>query len=273
MELKNWALSLFQPGAALFEQGFSNAMPTPIIDVPHGILTPDVIAWGKSIFLVVEGKSGQPDSQDVAKMKKYLKIPYESIRSLTQMQRFTVEGVLLYFEDRFDSNVLAKEDILGKVSLERNMMIWVCTEGIRIRLVAGSHSDSVLQSILSAGLPISRYPFPQIEVELDSPLILVARTLFKRLWETACRTKDTLFDINLAKIILRDQNYARDDSEETVKVERAIEIGLRESLCLEEQSGRLWRLDLFPDSPVSIKRYLDKLDKLLIISRITNYLG
>jgi hypothetical protein len=272
MDLKNWAFSLFLQGKPLYEQGFTNVRPTPAIMISNKKLTPDIVAWSGETVLTIECCSVEPNADaDVEKIKKYLEIPADSLQKFVGTRNFTHEGVLLYFDDKLQSDKDATNRLLGKIALERNIIVWSCVEGLQMKLVIGNHSNQSLNSLLEGGLPLDRFPYPQIEVQPDSPKELLTRLLFKRLFERACKNKETRFTVDTAIEILDDQSYAFDPEEGVKKISKVITLGIRLGLCLEEQANRIWRLNFFPDKILSVEAYLKKLSDIITIPRLTSY--
>jgi hypothetical protein len=263
MRLKNWAFFLFNPEGTLFHQGFSNVRPTPTVSTPDGLLTPDLMAWDNSTVLVIECCSGTPNANDSTKVEKYSRLPSGSYRTLTGIGSPLVESVLLYYEDRFKPTEQATEGLLRAISMRRDIAVWTCIPSIAIQIAAGSHANSTLESVMRGGAPLGPYPSPSIEIQPDSPTELVARVLFRRLFEFAMRSRDTSFTLTQAQESIADQNYATQAGEEETRVRRAIEIGVRFGLCGVEHPGVRWRLDFYRDRHVTVERFLARLSGIL----------
>jgi len=270
MELKNWALSLFTPERPLYHHGFVNVRPTPSISTPEGFLTPDLVAWNESSILVIECCSGIPSADDSTKADKYSQIPSTFYTALTSIDNPLLETVLLYYEEKFDSDATARESVMRAISIRRNVIVWTCIPAITIHSTAGSHANTALDSIMRGGVPLERYPSPQIEIQPDSPLELLARVLFRRLFERAIRNRDTIFTLAQARESIADQNYATRADEE-VKLRRAIAIGSSLGLCGTEQQEVRWRLSFYVDSPLSMERFLSRLTGILSQPRLTDF--
>jgi len=263
MQLKNWAFCLFNPDGALFHQGFTNVRPTPSISTPDGLLTPDLVAWDSSTILMIECCSGTPNSGDLDKVDKYLRLPSTCYATLTGIGSPFIESVLLYYEDKFESDQAGRDDLLRAISLRRDIIVWTCVPSLVIRSEAGSHSSDAIGSTMRGGAPLGRFPSPQIEIQPDSPEMLVARVLFRRLFELATKTRETSFTLVEAQQSIADQNYASQASEEETKLRRAIGVGLRLGLCEEERPGVRWRLKFYYDRPVTMERFLSRLTGML----------
>jgi len=249
-----------------------NVRPTPAIRVRQKELTPDMIAWGKEAVLIIECSSVEPNPDaDIEQIRRYLGIPPESIRILVKVPKFTIEGILVYFDDRLRSDEDATNRLLRKISLEKDIIVWSCARGLQIKLAAGSHSNQDLNSVLRGGLPLDRFPYPQIEVQIDSPKGLFTKLLFKRLWERACRVKDTQFTLSITEEVLADQNYASSDEEANKKIIKAIALGMKYELCSEEKKDRIWRLNFFPDKAPSVESYLKKLAEVSANQRLNEF--
>jgi len=270
MELKNWAFSLFNPERPLYHHGFVSVRPSPSISTPEGFLTPDLVAWNDSTILVIECCSGMPSADDSTKVDKYSQIPSTFYTALTGIDNPLLETVLLYYEEKFDSDAAARESVTRAISIRRSVIIWTCIPAITIHSVAGSHANTALESIMRGGAPLERYPSPQIEIQPDSPLELLARVLFRRLFERAIRSRDTSFTLTQARESIADQNYAT-RADEDVKLRRAVAIGSRLGLCGTEQPEVRWRLSFYVDSPLSIERFLSRLTGILSQPRLTDF--
>jgi len=273
MQLKNWAFCLFNPDGALFHQGFTNVRLTPSISMPDGLLTPDLVAWDNCTILVIECCSGTPNSGDLDKVDRYSRLPSTSYTTLTGIGKPFIESILLYYEDKFESDQAGRDDLLRAISLRSDIIVWTCVPSLVIRSEAGSHSSNTLGSTMRGGAPLGRFPSPQIEIQPDSPEMLVARVLLRRLFELAMRTRDTSFTLVEAQQSIIDQNYASQASEEETKLRRAIQVGLRLGLCEEERPGVRWRLNFYHDRAVTIERFLSRLTGMLSQPNLTDFWG
>jgi hypothetical protein len=271
MQLKNWAFCLFHPDGALFHQGFTNVRPTPSISMPDRVLTPDLVAWGNGTILVIECCSGTPNSGDFDKVERYSRLPSTSYAALTGILKPLIESILLYYENKFESDRAGRDDLLRAVSLRSDIIVWTCIPSLVIRSEAGSHSSNTLESTMRGGAPLGRFPSPQIEIQPDSPEMLVARVMLRRLFELAMRTRDTSFTLVEAQQSVIDQNYALQTSEEERKLRRAIQVGLRLGLCEEESPGVRWRLNFYHDRPMTIERFLSRLTGMLSQPGLTDF--
>jgi len=271
MQLKNWAFSLFNPEGTLFHHGFTSVRPTPLISTQDRLLTPDLVAWDNSTVLVIECCSGTPNPNDSSKLDRYSQLPSASYTALTGIPGPLIESILLYYEQKFESNPIAREGLLRAISLRRDIIVWTCIPSVAIRSTAGSHANEALESVMRGGAPLGPYPSPPIEIQPDSPVELVTRVLFRRLFELAMRSRDTGFDITQAQQVIADQNYATQASEELTKVQRAIELGSRLGLCEGEHPRLRWRLSFFYDRPVTIERFLSRLSGILSQPRLMDF--
>ena len=100
MRLKNWVFSLFQPGKSLFEEGFSNVLPTPVIQTAKDqFLTPDLLAWSDDTALFFSCKSGAPrPTDDMMDLDHYLALSQNQLQETIRTRGLTLEGVLLYYD-------------------------------------------------------------------------------------------------------------------------------------------------------------------------------
>lgn len=272
MELKNWAFSLFQPDKPLYQLGFVNVRPTPTILTNEGVLTPDLVAWSDSTILIMECCSGIPDQGHSIKADKYSQLPTIFFTTLTGISSPLIETILLFYEHMFDSNSERREGLLKAISIRHNVMVWTCIPRIAIRNAYGSHANEALNSMMRGGVPLGPYPSPPIEIQPDSPLELLARVLFRRLFEQALRNRDTSFTVKEAQASISDQNYSTTQANgEEVKLRRAIEVGVKFGLCTIEQSGVRWRIDIYIDRPLTLERFLARLTGIELQPRLTNY--
>lgn len=262
MDLKNWALSLFNRGRPLHTYGFKNIRATPSIVKEPDVWTPDLIVWSDKIILIIECKAGEPCEEDLVQAKRYATIPESSLGRLTGLSNFTQRVILLYFKDKLESNQVSKEELLSKASLEKDIAIWACERGFNIAWITGTHGDDQLDSLLKGGMDLAHLPLPQIEIQPDSPTILLEKLLFTKLWERAFRFKDTRFTIGDAREILENHNYALEKHHER-RLKDAITSAERHGLCSEEQLGQVWKLDVIIDSPASVQNYLKKLGEII----------
>jgi hypothetical protein len=262
MDLKNWALSLFNRGRPLHTYGFKNIRATPSIVKEPDTWTPDLIVWSNKIILIIECKAGEPCEEDLVQARRYAMIPKSSLEKWTGLSDFTQRVILLYFKDKLESNQVSKEELLSKASLEKDITVWACERGFNIVWITGSLGDDQLDSLLRGGMDIAHLPLPQIEIQPDSPMVLLEKLLFTKLWERAFRFKDTRFTIVDAREILENHNYALERHRER-RLRDAIASAKRHGLCSEEQFGQVWKLDVILDSPASIQNYLKKLGEIV----------
>jgi len=273
MALKNWAFSLFQPDRTLFHRGFTSVRPTPSVSTQSGLLTPDLVAWNSSTVLIIECCSGTPNRNDSAKAYKYSQLPSSFYAVLSGISQPSIETPLLYYEDKFESDQVGREDLLRAISTHREVIVWTCIPGVSIKTAAGSHTNSDLDSVMRGGAPLGPYPSPPIEIQPDSPLDLLAKVLFRRLFERAIGSRDTSFTLQQGREAIADQNYATQTDDENVKLRRAIEIGVRFGLCETEQQGVRWRLNFYVDRPISLERFLARLTGMATEPRLTDFGG
>jgi hypothetical protein len=261
MQIKNWVYSIFQESQILYHEGFKNVLPTPGIEIGKGTLEPDIIAWNDTTVIIFENKSGTPDPvEDVKRAKKYLRIPLESLRNVTNFQIQEIEVVLLYFEENLLDHRELKEELFGNTIVEKNLVIWVLDRKVgRIRLVYGSHSNRKLNALLKVGLPIELLPPSHIFIQRDSPNALLAKEMFMRLLRRSLKERNKEFTLDTAIDIFADQFFAYSDSEKRDKLRNAIKTGERLDLCREKSSDE-WTLNLSYGNP---EEFLEKLDLLL----------
>lgn len=270
MDLKNWTLSLFERGKPLYIYGFKNVEATPSITSNDTSLTPDLISWSSKIVLIIECKAGKPSNEDLKQAKDYKSIPQSSIGKFTGLSTFARKVVLLYYEKKLDSDSKVKEELLSKVALDSDLIVWACEQPFQIKWIAGDHGDEELNSLLKGGLEIHRFPLHQIEIQPDSPIKLLERLVFNKLWERAYRYKDTRFTIGIVREILENHNYALPKGKKR-KLQDAIKSGVRDDLCIEEQQGKVWRLNMILESPTTFERYLQKLRELITYPRLEDF--
>lgn len=272
MDLKNWVFSLFDVGRPLHTYGFRNRRATPIIASDTKEWTPDVIAWSDKMALIIECKTGEPDEEDIAQAKSYADIPESAITSLTGTPNLSRKVILLYFKDRLYSNPKLLEALLAKSSLEKDLVIWACEKGYNIALVDGSHAEDELDSLLRGNLGLTHFPAQAIEIQPDSPTVLVERLLLTRLWERAFKYKDTRFTIGTAKEILENHNYADKKNRER-RLNDAIRSAEKHGLCSTEQTGAIWKLNFIADKPSSVTNYLEKLNEIIKYPELQNFIS
>jgi len=270
MDLKNWAFSLFDSGRPLHTYGFKNRRATPSIVRESDSWTPDLIAWSDKMVLIIECKAGAPGEDDLIQAKSYTDIPQSAIMKLTGLSNFTRKVILLYLKERLESNPKLKEELLTRSSLQKDIVVWACEEGFNIVLVDGSHGDDELDSLLKGSLGLTHLPTRQIEIQPDSPVILLEKLLFTELWERAFRFRDTRFTIGQARQILANHNYARKKHRER-KLKNAVKSGERHGLCSEEQPGQVWKLSFILGSPASIEIYLKKLGEIITYPELKDF--
>jgi len=270
MDLKNWVTSLFEKGSTLNTYGFANLLATPLIVGDGDSWTPDIIVWNDKIVLIIECKSGTPSEEDLTQAKSYVNIPKSLISMQTGLSSFTQKVVLLYFKDKLESDRKLKDDLLGKLILEKNVLVWACEKGFQITWVAGDHGDPQLDSLLKGGLPLMHLPLRQIEVQPDSPIALLEKLIFTKLWERAFRFRDTRFTIGTIREILEGHNYALEKDRER-KLLDAIKAGEKHDLCIVEQTNQVWRLNIILNSPATYEEYLKKLRDILTYPRLNEF--
>lgn len=245
--------------------------PTPAIGTTSAPLTPDLIAWNSTSVLVIECCSGYPDGGHITKIEKYLQLPSTFYTNLSGIANPRVEGVLLYFEDKFRNNTELSEALLRSISTRHEIVVWTCIPSITIRLESGTHADDALNSILRGGVPLGPYPTPPIEIQPDSPNELLSRVLFRRLFERSLESRDTTFTLNQARDAMMDQTYALQSSDEDNRLNRAIVIGSRYGLCDVEQAGVRWRLTFYIGRENTITRFLSRLTGIMAEARLDDY--
>lgn len=261
MRMKNWVYSLFQENQVLYDQGFRSVQPTPGIEVGEKSVSPDIIAWNDTTVIIFENKSGKPDSEkDVNQAKKYLNIPLEILRELTNLQIQETEVVLLYFEENLQDNRDLKEELFRKAIMERKLVIWTLDKTVgRIRLVYGDHSNSNLNSLLKRGIPIELLAPSRIFVQPNSPSALLSRELFVRLLSWSFKERDKEFTLQTTIEIFKNQFFAFSDSEKHRKLRDAIKTGENLNLC-KQKTPETWRLTLNYGNP---EEFLEKLNQFL----------
>lgn len=270
MDLKNWALSLFEIGRPLHTYGFKEVRATPSIISNDTTLTPDLIAWSNRIVLIIECKGGNPCEEDLEQVKEYANIPSSSIEKYTGLSDFEKKVVLLYYKKKLDADLKAKEKLLSKSLLEKDLVVWACERPFQIKCITGDHGDEEIDSLLKGGLEIPHLLRHQIEIQPDSPIKLLENLIFNKLWERAYRYKDTRFTIGYVREILENHNYALPKDKER-KLLDAIKAGVRDNLCTEEQRGQVWRLNLILKSPASIQKYLQKLREIMTYTKLEDF--
>jgi len=270
MDLKNWAASLFLSGGVLNSYGLSNWRATPSIAEEQDYWTPDLIAWNNKIFLIIECKAGDPDERDVEQAKEYVNIPKGATERQTGLSGLLPKVALLYFRDKLQSNHELTERILSRLSLERDLVLWSCEPGIQITGVYGDHGDKQLDSLLGGGLPLPRSPPQQIEIQPDSPTNLLARLVFRKLWERSFRFKDTRFTVGTVREILQNDNYSH-EKDKNRRLLDAIKVGEKYELCFAERQNELWRLNVILENPASIQMFLQKLREIITYPRLNEF--
>lgn len=261
MKIKNWVYSLFQECQALYHQGFKNVHPTPGIMTKEESFEPDIIAWDDTTILIFENKSGKPDPiEDVKRAKKYLRIPIENLRKITNFQVQEIEVVLLYFEEILQNDRALKEELFRNAVLEKKLVIWTLDRKVgRMRRVYGNHSNSNLNTLLKKGLPIELLAPSRIFVQPDSPSVLLAREMFWRLFTWSLKERNKEFTLQTIVEIFKDQFFAFSDTEKQRKLRKAIITGENSNLC-KQKSSDIWRLNLNYSNP---EEFLEKLGQLL----------
>jgi hypothetical protein len=169
----------------------------------------------------------------------------------------------------YNSNT--QEEFLKAISSNQQIIVWTCIPGISIRSEYGSHANEALNSMIRGGVPLGPYLSPPIEIQPDSPLELLTRVLFRRLFEQAFKNRETSFTLEQAQDSISDQNYALNLNNEKVKILRAIDVGTKYGLCKTEQLGIRWRIDLYIDRPFTIERFLAKLTGIEVNPRLTDF--
>jgi len=268
-DLKNWALSLFQKNAALNTCGFANPHTTPLIHGGNDSWTPDLMVWNDRIVLIIECKAGKPSEDDLVQAKEYANIPPSLITKQTGLQKTAQKVILLYFKDKLDSDPDLKNELLSKLSFERDILIWACERGLQITLIAGNHGDVQLDSLLKGGLSLYHLPPHQIEIQPDSPIVLLEKMVFTKLWERAFRYRDTRFTVGTVREILEGHNYAFEKDRER-KLLDAVQSGERHNLCFVEQTNQVWRLNMMLNNPTTYEEYLKKLRDITTYQRLDN---
>jgi len=270
MDLKNWATSLFEKGSTLNTYGFVNIRATPLIIGDGDIWTPDLIVWNDKIVLIIECKSGTPSDDDLVQAKSYVNIPRSLIATQTGLSNLTQKVVLLYFKDKLESNPQLKDDLLGKLILEKDILVWMCERGFQITWVTGDHGNPQLDHLTKGGLPLTHLPPQQIEIQPDSPIVLLEKLIFTKLWERAYRFKDTRFTIGTIREILDRHNYAFEKDRDR-KVLDAIKSGEKHALCAVEQTNQVWRLNVILNNPATYTEYLKKLKDIIDYPRLNEF--
>lgn len=261
MDLKNWAFSLFDPGRPLHTYGFKNGRTTPSIKGETKTYTPDVVVWSEEGILILECKGGKPVEDDLTQGKSYVNIPESALLELTGLPSIRRKVILLYFKDMLDSDSKAKEDLLSKLALERDIVLWVYERGFSVTSIQGSHDEDGLDSLLKGGVDVPRLLSHQIEIQPDSPTVLLETLLFRKLWERAFRYKDTRFTIGIAREILEGHVFAVKNPDR--RLSDAISSAVTHDLCTTEQPGQVWKLNFLLESNPSIQNYLQKLHSVL----------
>jgi hypothetical protein len=261
MDLKNWAFSLFDDGCPLHTYGFKYRRATPSITGETKIWTPDLVVWSDKSILIVECKGGKPTEDDLMQAKTYADIPESALLALTGLAKVERKVVLLYFKDILQSDLIAKEALLAKLALQRDILVWAYERGFSVTSVQGSHDEDELDSLLKGGIDVPRLLSHQIEIQPDSPTVLLERLLFRKLWERAFRYKDTRFTIGTAREILDGHIFAVKNPDR--RLNEAISSGESHGLCSTEQPGQVWKLDVILESPPSIQSYLQRLQDVL----------
>ena len=270
MDLKNWALSLFEKGSPLNTCGLVNYRATPVIQSEKDSWTPDLIAWNRKVLLIIECKSGTPTEEDVVQAKRYLNIPKPLMEKLTGLTDFVQKSMLLYFKEKLNSDPRLKKELLSKLALEKDLVLWVCDRGFQISCESGDHGDAELNSILKGGLSLSHLPRRLIEIQPDSPTILLSKLIFTKLWERSFKFKDTRFTIGTVREILDDHIYSLPKDRDRRLLD-AIKIGEKHNLCSTEQEDQIWRLTLMLNSPASIEEFLRKLREMMTYPRLNTF--
>jgi len=270
MDLKNWALSLFERGSPLNTYGFINCSATPLIIGEQESWTPDLIVWSDKMLLIIECKAGTPTEDDVVQAKKYTNIPKSLMEKLTGLSSLVQKVILLYFKDKLESDPKLKEELLSKLVLEKDIILWVCERGFQITCVGGDHGNAQLNSLLRGGLSLSHFPRQQIEIQPDSPPKLLERLIFNKLWERSFKFRDTRFTIGTVREILENHNYSLPKDRER-KLLNAIKAGEKYNLCSVEQLDQIWRLNIILNSPISIEEFLKKLNEIMTYPRLEEF--
>ena len=261
MDLKNWAFSLFDPGRPLHTYGFRNRRATPSIKGETNPCTPDVVVWSEERILILECKGGKPTEDDLTQGKSYVNIPESALLELTGLPSIKRKVILLYFKDMLDSDSKAKEDLLSKLALEKDIVLWVYERGFSVTSIQGSHDEDGLDSLLKGGIDVPRLLGHQIEIQPDSPTVLLETLLFRKLWERAFRYKDTRFTIGIAREILEGHVFAVKNPDR--RLSDAIRSAETHGLCTMEQPGQVWTLNFLLESNPSILNYTQKLHSVL----------
>lgn len=241
--------------------GFKDRRATPSIIGETKTWTPDLIVWSEKMILIIECKGGKPSENDLLQAKTYSDIPQSVLSTLTGLSRFQRKVVLLYFKNILELDSKAKEALMSKSALEKDILIWACEKGFSVTTVQGNHDEDELNSLLKGGLDLPHFLSQQIEIQPDSPIILLEKLLFTKLWERAFRYKDTRFTIGTAREILENHNYALKNLNR--RLNDAINSGENHGLCISEQPGQVWKLNFIIGSPPSIQTYLRKLKDVL----------
>jgi hypothetical protein len=74
--------------------------------------------------------------------------------ALTGLSTLVRKVVLLYFKEMFESDPNAKEALIAKSSLERNILIWICERGFNVTSLQGSHDEEELDSLARASFQV-----------------------------------------------------------------------------------------------------------------------
>jgi len=260
MKLKNWAYSLFRPSCVLYDKGFSEVRKTPAITTPDKSFSPDIIAWSNMVTLILDAKSGTPQpDEDFNQAKEYLQVPKETLTRFLEHPVNDVEVILLYLEENLREHA-PREGLLSKLALEPKILIWALDQTAgQIRLFYGKHSNSDLDTLLKAGLPVNLLPPREIFIQPDSPLSMLAREVFLRLMQLAYRSRNKTFSLDTIAQELEGQVFALSQSEEKAKLRKVIAMGVRENLCRPTEPD-CWELNLVFANP---EAYLNKLNRLL----------
>jgi len=268
MKLKNWAYVLFEHCHALHHMGFVDVRPTPSIEIEGKTLSPDIIAWSQPVTLIIEAKSGSPDPDgDVDQAKDYLEIPKEILEKYLGQPVHEREAVILYSEDNL-RDPTPRESLLSKIALERRIIIWSLNKRAgEVHLFYGNHSNQDLNKLLNARLPVALIPPPRIFLQPDSPIVLLTREIFIRLYQRAYRLRTKKFSFEDARVELIGQVFGFDEREEQAKIRKAFTVGNRHELCRQIASDE-WELNLVFSNP---ERYFEKITRLLQQSRVDDY--
>lgn len=213
------------------------------------------------MILIIECKGGKPTEDDLLQAKTYADIPESALLTLTGLSKVERKVILLYFKDMLEQDPKVKEDLFAKLALQKDILIWTYEKGFTVTLVQGSHDDNELDSLLKGGIDIPRLLSHQIEIQPDSPIVLLEKMLLRKLWERAFRYKDTRFTIGTAREILDDHNFALKNPDG--RLSDAISSAEKHGLCNTEQPGQVWKLNVILESPQSIQNYLQKLHNVL----------